>query len=477
MTKAKRKSLSGVVVKTMGLFTGVQGVEILCSIVRTKLVALWVGAVGVGLFGLFNNAIELINSLAQLSLRSSSVPSIAKAKPESALRRIAYVVRRWSSLLGIVGATLTLICAPILSNLTFGDSQHTLGFIFLSVVIFLSAITSGELAILQGTKMLSRMARASVWGAIAGLAVSAPLFYFLRIDSIVPALIAYSLTTATAVYCMRNRMPKPEPLPSMRDTFNEGREFVRLGIFMTASAFITLAFSYAFMAWLNRSADTAAVGFYQSGYTIVNRYLGLVFTAIAYEYYPRLSSVARSAWRTSAFVGHEMTIALIVILPVATLFMAFDDVVIRLLYDVNFIVATPYVSWGLAGTAFRAVSWCMAFVILAKGDGKVYLLTETISAAISLALNIYFYSNYGLEGLGIAYIIWYAAYTVIVGAVYFGRYRLRINARVWLLFGCVAVTAIACAYIRSLDMRVPVIIVGLITAALGVLALRRLIRK
>ena len=47
-------NLSATVLKAMSIFGGVQVITIICSIIRTKLVAIWIGAVGVGLFGLYN---------------------------------------------------------------------------------------------------------------------------------------------------------------------------------------------------------------------------------------------------------------------------------------------------------------------------------------------------------------------------------------------------------------------------------------
>ena len=53
----KREGLSKVILKAMGIFGGVQVLTILCSIIRTKLVALWIGPLGVGLFGIYNQAL------------------------------------------------------------------------------------------------------------------------------------------------------------------------------------------------------------------------------------------------------------------------------------------------------------------------------------------------------------------------------------------------------------------------------------
>ena len=80
----------------------------------------------------------------------------------------------------------------------------------------------------------------------------------------------------------------------------------------------------------------------------------------------------------------------------------------------------------MAGTVLRTISWCIAFVILAKGAGKVYLVTETLSAVTGLILNIVCYSRWGLTGLGVSYVAWYFIYTLIVTIVYYRVFGLRL---------------------------------------------------
>lgn len=345
-------------------------VGIACSVVRTKLVAIWIGTLGIGLFGLFNTAIDTITTLTQLGIRQSPVRSIAAAGA-GRLPLIIAAVRRWAWLLGIAGAFLTLVFSPLLSRLTFGNEAYTLGFIVLSVAVMLSAVTNGELAVMQGLDRLNRLARATVWGTLGGLALSVPLFYWLGEDSIVWSILAYFACQAVAVWALRVRgdgsgaTAAVRPQLGRRELLAEGKEFVTLGIYMTVSVFIAMAVNYIFMAYLNFVAGIDEVGQYQAGYTVVNKYLGLIFTAIGLEFFPRISRVHDSVRRVSTFVSHEVMVAVVVILPGATLMMTLDDVIVRLLYSSEFMPAAGYLNYALAGTVFRAVSWCMAYVILA----------------------------------------------------------------------------------------------------------------
>jgi len=474
----KQSNISRMAMKAMGLFGGVQVMGILCSIIRTKLVAMWIGPVGIGLFGLFNNALEMISTGTNLGIRSSSVRDISQAlasHDNTLVARMVAVVRRWSLWLGLAGALLTLSLAPMLSQLTFGDTSHIWGFVALSIAVLLQALTNGEYAVLQGTARLKRLASVTLWGTIVGLAVSIPLFYLLHERSILPSIIAYALALAAFAWVFRNR-DYPHVDMSRREAYDMGKGFVRLGIYMTLGNFASILASYAFNAWLNVNAGTDQVGFYQAGYTLINKYTGLILTALGMEYYPRLAKVADSRIRLRAFVSQEINVAIAVMAPVVALFILLREVIVWLLYTPEFNVILTFVSWGMIGTVLRTLSWCLAFTILAKGDGKTYLWTEVASAVINLALNILFYRWWGLTGLGIAFLVSYLLYTLIVAAVYYRTYRLSVSPAS--LYNLLWTLMVAGAVMIAMETgRLPIAIIitvaSLIVASRQVIALWR----
>lgn len=460
--------------KAMGLFGGVQVMGIVCSIIRTKLVAMWIGPVGMGLFGLFNNALEMISTGTNLGIRSSSVRDISQAvekQDTSLVARMVTVVRKWSLWLGLAGALLTLTLAPLLSQVTFGDTTHIWGFVALSIAVLLQALTNGEYAILQGTARLKRLASVTLWGTIVGLAISIPMFYLLGERSILPSIIAYALALAAFAWIFRNREYPHAPV-SRRETFDLGKGFVKLGIYMTLGNFATILASYAFNSWLNIHAGTDQVGYYLAGYTLINKYTGLILTALGMEYYPRLAKVADSRIRLRAYVSQEINIAIAIMAPVATLFILLRELVVWILYTPEFNVILTFVSWGMIGTVMRTLSWCLAFTILAKGDGKTYLWTEVASAVINLVLNIVFYRWWGLTGLGVAFLASYVLYTAIVAVVYFKSYRLRVSTGSMynLLWTLVIVSAVMMAMESGLT-----IVAALVTIASIIVATRQVI--
>lgn len=420
------RGVSARVLRAMGLFGGVQGLGILCSVVRVKLVALWLGPAGVALFGIFNGAVEMVRSISQLGLRQSSVREIAQAKGKSSEGTVVTVVRRWGWILGLLGALLMVSAAPLLSRSTFGSDVHTFDYMMLGAALFCMALLSAEEAVMQGLERLRALARASLWGMVGGLAVSVPMYWFWGIESVVPSIIAYAVVTLGAVMANRVRGVGGGSAVTARQTLGLGQRFIVLGVYMTAADVVAQILNYVFIAWLNTTGGESEVGFYQAGFTIVNRYPGLVMSAIAVEYYPRLASVASSPMRTRLFVAHEMRLLMLVLTAFVALFVPFSQLAVEILYSSEFEVAVPFVTVAMIGVMLRGVAYCMSYSILARGDGHAFIITESADAVVGLLLNMGAYSLWGLGGLGVSYTLWYASYVVIVAVVYRRRYRLSI---------------------------------------------------
>lgn len=481
MAQMKSSGLSGRVLKVMSIFSGVQIVQILCSIVRTKLVALWIGPVGVGLFAIYNSTLDVLSQLGIVGLDQSATREIAATRnTPGRLPALIHTVRRWAIWLAIAAAVATAACSPLLSRITFGDTSHTLSFVLLAIALFFKILYGGETPILQGLERFRQLASATMWGAVSGVALSIPLFYFLKVDSIIPAIIIFCAASTVAVFCYRRRSDTSDrPSASARTILRSGLPMLRLGLYLAAASTIAMGINFIFTAYMNRVAGTVETGFYQTGYTITGKYVSLIFSAIAIEYYPRLVSVIKMPHRTEMFVSHEIMLAMYVIAPVALMMITFDSLVIRILYSDSFMAASPLVTWGMVGTLFRIVTWCLSFVILAKGDGKLYIITEGCSALLSLGLNIAGYEIDGLRGLGISYTVWY--FTAAIGLMLIYRYHYHLKpAR-----GIVAMTltaagvAIVCIVVKSVTQSTGAALTGTIinvvlTCLVGIFCVRRL---
>lgn len=418
-------SASARIVRAMGVFSGVRIVGILCSLVRNKLIASLIGPAGMGLVILYNSIVDLIAQTTRLSFDQSAQRDISQASAAAAATTIA-VVRRWTVWLGLSGSVIMCALSPLLSWWTFDTMGRWPVFCLLAVVPFCLTYNASVLAQNQGLKRFKALASSSLAGAFAGLAAAVPLIIWLRIDSIAWVIVAYGLSSWLGAYLFRPRVERVHL--DRQEIISRGGSFLKLGAQITLAWFAAQLCAYLFVLYLNAYASTDVLGIYQSGFTLMNSYIGIVFTALFVEYYPRLSAIAHSPRRLALAASHEARLTLMLLTPALCLLVILAAPVIRLIYSSDFLPVIPYIVISCSGVVFRVLSWCLAYVILARGDGRAYLKIEILSSVVGLAANIVGYNLGEFMGLGIAYTLWYAIYTVLV-AVVCRRYGVSYDAR------------------------------------------------
>ncbi|MBP1663197.1 MAG: O-antigen translocase, partial [Bacteroidetes bacterium] len=81
---------------------------------------------------------------------------------------------------------------------------------------------------------------------------------------------------------------------SRAKTISEGKNMLTMGFVISLSGLMTMATAYLLRIYINRTGNVADVGLYSAGFTMIGTYVGMIFTAMGTDYYPRLSAVAKS---------------------------------------------------------------------------------------------------------------------------------------------------------------------------------------
>lgn len=408
--------------KATSLFGGVQVFQILIGIVRTKFVAVLLGANGVGIIGLLNSPLQLIGSVTGLGISFSAVRDVAEANSSNDKTRISTTIltlRRWSWLTGILGAIFVLVFAPLLSKWSFGNKEYTWAFIWLSLTLLIQAISKGQSAVLQGTRRLKEMAKAGVIGSALGLITSVPLYYWYGIKGIVPALIITAITGLILSWYYSRKVPLEKIELILKATYKSGLQMVKLGVSMTLAGFISSLSAYILIAFISNIGNVEQVGFYNAGWGVIGQYTAIIFAAMATDYFPRLSAVQSDNRKVKALVQQQVDSALLIVSPLLVLLIVMMPLVVRILYTPAFLPVVMFATLTVLGIPFKTISWAMGYVFLAKSDGKLFMIMELASGIITLLLNLLFYFLYGLNGLGISFII------TFILSVFFSYYVLR----------------------------------------------------
>jgi O-antigen/teichoic acid export membrane protein len=135
------------IMKATSIFGGVQVFQVIIQVIRSKFVAILLGPAGMGITGLLTSTIGFISGLTNFGIGTSAVKDIAAASNTENQIRIAtkvIVLRRLVWITGILGALLTLVLSPLLSQLTFGNRKYTFAFIWISITLLFTQLSSGN---------------------------------------------------------------------------------------------------------------------------------------------------------------------------------------------------------------------------------------------------------------------------------------------------------------------------------------------
>ena len=405
------------IMKATSLFGGVQIFQIIIQIIRSKFVAVLLGPGGMGIAGLLTSTIGLISGLTNLGLGTSAVKDIAEAhatESEIRMATVTIVLRRLVWVTGTLGTFIALVLSPLLSQLTFGNKEYTLAFIWISTTLLFNQLTSGQLVLLQGMRKLQYLAQANLYGSILGLVLTVPLYFKLGIDGIVPGII---ITSIISLLISRFFSKKISIIPikvSKKRTIAVSRNMLTMGFMISFSGFITLGASFLVQIFINRKGSTADVGLYNAGFVIINTYVGLIFNAMGTDYYPRLSSVAHNNELCKQSINQQAEIATLILAPILLVFLVFINWAIILLYSTKFIAVNTMIYWAALGMFFKAASWAIAFIFLAKGTSKLFFWSELFGNIYMLTLNLLGYYYLGITGLGISFMLGYLLYLIQV---------------------------------------------------------------
>ena len=405
------------IVKATGIFGGVQFFNILLSIVRSKVVAVLLGTNGVGLMGLFTATTNMIASISNLGIGFSAVRTISESSAQNnqtLLSRTIITLRRWVTFTGLAGAFITLALSQKLSQWTFGSTNYTWAFIWLSVTLFLQALTSGQLALLQGLRKLKQLAKANVLGSFLGLSLSLPLYYYFKIQGVVPAIILTACINLLLSWYFSRSIVVEKTEISLKESFKDGIDMTKLGSVVMITGFASAGVMYLIRMYVGRTGGLEQVGLYAAAWAILNGYVDMVFTAMGTDYFPRLSAVSNDNKQLHKIVNEQAEMAVLILGPILLLMFSTLPILIKIILTNSFLPVIGLIQWALIGILFKAGSWSIAFILLAKGNRKLYFISEMISNAIVLSCSILFYHYFRLNGLGIAFLMSYILYFLVV---------------------------------------------------------------
>jgi O-antigen/teichoic acid export membrane protein len=402
------------ILKATSVFGIMQVMKMIISIIGSKFVAIFLGPIGIGTFGLLTNTLNIIVSISSFGIATTSVREIAVSatdENQDKLSETISILQKIVLFTGLVAAVITLLLSKLLSQWTFGTTKYQFWFVILSINFLITGLATVRASILQGKQMLKAIAISNIISSLLITIFSVVLYYFLKFDGIVWVILASStITLIVNFYFTRNFKSKSKSI-SFLEFFIKAKPILQLGFLLSINAIFGLICTYIIKIYLNQNGASAQIlGFYEVSTVLLLSYVGMIFNAMSVDFYPRLTTVNQDNSKVTDLVNNQLEIVLLLITPAIVALYLFAPFVVELLYTKDFLPTVLILKAALLAMIIKAIIWPLGYIILAKGNKKQYFKQELVSDFLNVSLTILFYYLFGLSGIGFAMVLNYVLY-------------------------------------------------------------------
>ena len=446
------KTSYGTIFKTTFLFGFVQVFKAIIAILKNKIAAILIGPEGMGILGIYQNVISMIQTGAGLGINQSAVRDVSEARgtgDTTGVSRIISVVNKVILYTGLFGCIITLCLSYWLSDWTFGDHIHIVAYCIISFVVALNIVDETKQAILKGMRQLRALAKAGMIGSAAGLLVTAPLYYFFGKEGIVPALLIASIIAVLVSSYFVEKIGYEKLNISFNEIKKDAAPMVKMGVALMTVTFLQYFVSLIVNAYIRSRGGLEDVGLFNAGNTVINGYFGVIITALMTDYYPRIAAVNNDNQAIQEELNRQSLVTLVLCCPMFVLFMTLLPFFIKLLYTAEFLPSVDFIKWGIYFTLITIVSNQVDMILIAKFQSRIMLTLSFILRAIQVGLSILFYSLWGLEGLGITFLILGVFHMTLMSGIVYHLYKIRFTKQFVQLAAVVLLFAICSSVVQS----------------------------
>lgn len=383
------------------------------NLVRAKVIALLLGAQGVGLMGILTAFNGNVSALAGWGLGATGVRALSAASPEQRPAKLA-AIRWFGHILSWIGLGLVLLVFWPVSLLTFREPGHELDLLCAGLAVPLLVATGMWSAVLQAGGHLRQLALSQIAAAVVGLLLGIPLIWAFGMSGIAPSMVIAAVVPALVTWRYAYKL-HPTPLGHPVDRADV-RVFIAMGGALTLASLVGQLAAYGTRIIVVQSLGLEAAGYYQAAFSTAGSLPGFVFAAMCADFFPRVAAASTDE-DGLRLVESQIQAGLLLTLPALALLLVHGGWCMRLLFSNSFEPAVPVLGWMVCGVFVRVISFPMGYFLLARGSSRLVLMAEALGGGATVILSLWLTSSYGLAGAGQAFLASSLIYTLCLAFI------------------------------------------------------------
>jgi O-antigen/teichoic acid export membrane protein len=400
-------------------------INILFSVIKNKFLAVWLGPAGLGKFSILNDFISFVSSMTSMGVSNSGVQAISQASTQSnsKVRTVYNSLIRFFTITSFTVVIAIIVFSKQISLLLV-HNESLIWFIRIAAITVIIKIRSLiQATLITGMQRVGLLAKANIYNGIIVTIISIILVWFLREKSIPYLVITIALVSWAISYTQTRKVLADLPTIKNRIANAELKPILVLGIATLWASLLENSVNLVAKSSITKQFHEDYLGYYQVSIGIIFQYIGFITSSITSDYYPRLvATVSKGADEVAKFVNQQIGISISLIMPLLLIMLTFSKPFIILLFSAKFLPSNDLISYSVAGTLLLVVCWPIAYVFLAHRSTKTYILSEFIgnSSHLTLILIAVWLNNFPF--LGLAYVLHYIIYLVLITYLFYKRF-------------------------------------------------------
>jgi len=389
--------------------------RLLAGLVVVKIIAVYIGAQGLGQLGQFMSLMSMITMMAGGGISSGIIKYVAEYQENPVeLRQYVGAASMVTLIASVVLGVLLSAAAPSISTWLFRTDQYTHVIRVLAIAQVAIAGTNFFLGLVNGQKRVRTFAFISATGAVAGaFGVAIGSMYYGLTGAM------YGLIWMPACYFLLllpwSRLGLKWEWAQFKPIWEKKKIQQYLGYsLMLLVSVLTMQMSQVFIRKIIEVHDSwTGVGYWQATAKISDAYLSFITVVLSNYYLPRLAAL-RTREEMKWEIRTVYKFAIPVLLAMAGGVYLFRDTIILILFSKEFAPMHGFFTAQLIGDAFKVAAYIGGYVAVARANTRIYVAAEVYQATALVALCYMFVSRYGAIGATYAYCVNYVIYFLIV---------------------------------------------------------------
>ncbi|PHQ29109.1 O-antigen translocase [Leeuwenhoekiella nanhaiensis] len=391
-------------------------VRVVCGLITSKLIAVYLGASGMALLGDLRNFMSSLQSLGQLGVSNGVIKYTAtyKKQPE-ALHKLVATVLKLPFLVSLGLGLIVVIAAPDLNTLIFENTaDYTLIIRLAGIVLPLFTLQTLLLNILNGLGDFRKVIFINMSINASGVLLSALLIvWFSLFGAMLALLLSGVLALGITLVFLRKYFAKAKELFLLKI---DASLLKKLGSYAFMSLFSAVAAPWVYIAIRQYIIETDGIenaGYWDAMLRLSDYYLMFATSILTLYVLPKLATSGTQTNLRKVTTDFYRSILPFFALGLLVIFLL-KGFIIRLIYDASFLEMQSIFIWQLAGDLVRVASLVIAYEIIAKRMVKTFVITQLISLSIIYFSSVWLVSRYGFVGAGMAHLLSYSLYLLVV---------------------------------------------------------------